>query len=123
MIPFARISEPLAIAACGGGGFRFGKAFFPGSLLILRSGVYSWPVARIDELDAETLLAAFTAEPPGDFLLMGTGAAQIFLPPAIASRLAVTGLAVEIMATPPACRTYNLLFAEQRHFAAALIAI
>ena len=36
---------------------------------------------------------------------------------------AVAGLGLEVMDTGAACRTYNVLLAEERIFAAALIAL
>ncbi len=123
MPALTRTADRLPIVSYGGGGFRFATAANQGSVLILASGVYVWPVTRFEDLDAGMLLAALAKEPPADFLLLGTGVTQIFPGPAIAAAFDAAGLGLEVMATPPACRTFNLLLAEQRHFAAALIAI
>ncbi len=45
------------------------------------------------------------------------------LPPALRQAVRAWGPVVEAMATPAACRTYNLLLAEGRRVAAALIAL
>lgn len=56
-----------------------------------------------------------------DVLLLGTGMRQRFPPPALLRPLIEAGRSIEIMDTPAACRTYNILVAEGRRVAAALI--
>lgn len=58
---------------------------------------------------------------PCDVLLLGTGRRQRFPPPALLRPLIEAGRSVEIMDTGAACRTYNILVAEGRAVAAALI--
>lgn len=65
-------------------------------------------VSRLTELDIEVLL-------------IGTGAELRFPPVGLLKPLARAGIGVEIMATPAACRTYNILMGENRKVAAALI--
>jgi uncharacterized protein len=56
-----------------------------------------------------------------DVLLLGTGRRQRFPTPALLRPLIEAGRGVEVMDTPAACRTYNILLAEGRAVAAALI--
>lgn len=56
-----------------------------------------------------------------DVLLLGTGVKQHFLPPALMHPLIEAGRSIEVMGTQAACRTYNILVAEGRVVAAALI--
>lgn len=56
-----------------------------------------------------------------DVLLLGTGQRQHFPPPALLRPIYETGRGIEIMDTPAACRTYNLLITEGRLVCAALI--
>lgn len=58
---------------------------------------------------------------PCDVLLLGTGRRQRFPAPALLRPLYAAGRGIEIMDTPAACRTYNVLAAEGRAVAAALI--
>ncbi len=58
---------------------------------------------------------------PCDVLLLGTGNRQRFPAPALLRPLIEAGRPVEVMDTPAACRTYNILVAEGRMVAAALI--
>ena len=70
--------------------------------------------------DANTLL-----EMAGrvDVLLIGTGTEIALLPAALRERLEEAGLGVEVMASPAACRTYNVLLAEGRRIAVALLPV
>lgn len=75
--------------------------------------------------DAFTALTALHLEPLAalacDVLLLGTGKRQHFPAPALLRPLLEAGRPVEIMDTAAACRTYNILQAEGRIVAAALI--
>jgi uncharacterized protein len=64
---------------------------------------------------------AALAELTGHILLLGTGSRQHFPAPALLRPLIDAGLAVDAMDTGAACRTYNILAAEGRAVAAALI--
>jgi uncharacterized protein len=94
-----------------------------GSLLIIPSGIYGWRPETIEEV-SETDFAPVLAE-IGDirFLLIGTGRAMALPPEPIRLLLAAKGLALEAMDTGAAVRTYNVLLAEDRPPAAALIAV
>ena len=63
----------------------------------------------------------FSAEPPIEILLIGSGAAFELAPPALRQALGARSIALECMDTGAACRTYNVLMAEDRRVAAALI--
>jgi uncharacterized protein len=58
-----------------------------------------------------------------DVLLIGTGATATFLMPAIRQAFKDKGLPVEVMDTGAACRTFNVLSAEGRRVAAALVPV
>jgi uncharacterized protein len=58
-----------------------------------------------------------------DVLFVGTGAAIAPLPADLRARLEDAGIGVEIMASPAACRTYNVLLAEGRRIAVALLGV
>jgi uncharacterized protein len=110
------------IGGYGKGMFRTGGVQHRGSLLILPEGTFAWPVASAAELSLESLAPVLSAPSPG-FLLLGTGAAQIFPDRSLRDALASAGLGLEAMDTGAACRTYNVLLGEERAFAAALIAL
>ena len=60
---------------------------------------------------------------PQSVLLLGTGAAQVFPDAAITRAFADARIGLEPMSTGAAARTYNILLAEKRAVAAALIAV
>jgi uncharacterized protein len=73
---------------------------------------------------ADMLTAAHLAPLAGigcDVVLLGTGDRQRFPGPAVLRPLIEARVGVEVMDTPAACRTYNILVAEGRKVAAALI--
>lgn len=56
-----------------------------------------------------------------EILLLGTGQQQRFPSPRLFIELQERGIGIEVMSTPAACRTYNILLAEGRAVAAALL--
>lgn len=111
------------IAGYGPGSFRTGGVQHRGSILILPQGVLPWTAAAAADITPQSLSAVLAADTPLGFLLLGTGAAQIFPGADVYGALAAAGLSLEVMDTGAACRTYNLLLAEERSFAAALLAM
>lgn len=55
-----------------------------------------------------------------DVLLVGTGASVAHVPQAFRTAMEEAGIGVESMASPTACRTYNVLVGEGRRVAVAL---
>lgn len=78
-----------------------------------------WSATRIEEIDEAALDAA--AAHGAELVVVGTGGRQRFLHPRIVATLQRRGIGVEAMDTRAACRTYNILMAEGRKVAAALI--
>lgn len=105
------------------GGFTISGVALTGSVLILPTRTLSWPVSAPADMTLDGLAVLRAADPPVDLLLLGTGAGFAQAPPALREGLRGWGIVVETMATPAACRTYNLLVAEGRRVAAALIAL
>lgn len=71
---------------------------------------------------------ADTATPLGlvgriDVLLVGTGTSIAPVPNAFRQAIEAQGIGVDIMASPPACRTYNVLLGEGRRVAVALLPV
>lgn len=111
------------ISAYERGGFRIGGIQHRGSIIILASGVYPWPVGDAAQLSPESLTLVLEQGSAAGFLLLGTGATQIFPDASLRQAFAEANLGLEAMDTGAACRTYNVLLAEERVFAAALIAL
>lgn len=119
-----KICDISPVHAYSASGFVFagGEVRVTGPVLILPEGVFTWPVASApDTLTPDDLAPAVAVAPAIDFILLGTGAAQVFPMQQLRAACAHAGLGLEVMATGPACRTLTLLLSEQRLFAAALL--
>jgi len=79
----------------------------------------AWPLRSVAEISADHLAAILELKP--EVVLLGTGAKFEFPEPARLAPLHKAGIGVEVMDTPAACRTYNILLGEGRHVVAALI--
>ena len=111
------------IEAYGDGGFRFAGMSHRGSLLLLPDGIHAWTAmdaAKLSLADFEKILGQIEGI---EILLLGTGPTQVFPALALRKALEAAGLSLEPMATGTAARTYNVLLAEGRKVAAALLAV
>jgi uncharacterized protein len=111
------------IDAYGNGGFRFADMSHRGSILCLPSGIYGWQPADLKKL-VPADFDAFVAEADEiEILLVGTGMDLKPLPGEIRAALRQKGISADPMSTGAAVRTYNVLLAEDRAVAAALVAV
>ena len=81
--------------------------------------VTDWPASAVDTLTADHLAAIVELKP--EIVVLGTGPRFHFPEPARLAPLYKAGIGVEVMDTPAACRTYNILIGEGRNVVAALI--
>ena len=89
------------------------------AVVVTPQTVMEW---RVNSFDALTVADfAFIGETKPEVVVFGTGETQRFPPPDLARALAETGVGVEVMDTRAACRTYNILAAEGRRVAAAVL--
>jgi uncharacterized protein len=89
------------------------------SVLVTPEQVLDWAPAAFAEL-AEAHFARI-AELRPEVVLLGTGARLRFPPSALTAPLARAGIGLEVMDVQAACRTYNILAAEDRIVVAALL--
>ncbi|MFA6178217.1 MAG: Mth938-like domain-containing protein [Candidatus Methylopumilus sp.] len=93
---------------------------FEHSVIVLPTEVRTdWQVADFDALKTEDFTLLVTLQP--EVVLLGTGLKHRFIHPRLIAALTEHNIAVECMTTDAACRTYNILMAEGRRVAAALI--
>jgi uncharacterized protein len=111
------------IDSYGKGGFRFAGMSHRGSLLCLPSGIYGWDAPAPKALDEASLAKVFAEAGAIDTLLIGTGIEIVPLGATLRERLRAEGIVAEPMSTGAAVRTFNVLLAEDRAVAAALIAV
>jgi uncharacterized protein len=111
------------IDAYGNGGFRFGEMSHRGSILALPSGVSAWPVENVADLTADALERVLGEPNAVELLLLGTGETIAPIPNELRQLFRDARVALDVMQTSAAARTYNVLAAENRMVGAALIAV
>ena len=109
-------NDAVPIDGYGSGFFRIGGKKYECAVMVLPTGVTDWGGYE----DTATLLAAVSDV---DVLFVGTGAEIAHAPKAFRETLEEAGLGVETMASPAACRTYNVLLSEGRRVAVALLPV
>lgn len=78
-----------------------------------------WEVTSFESLQASDFEPIDNQNP--DVVILGTGAKQRFIHPRLINALTLRRIGVECMDNQAACRTYNILMAEGRKVALALI--
>lgn len=121
--PDAHLPQQVPIDGYGRGGFHFAGMASAGSILALPSGIHAWTPKVPKDID-EAALARVVAEAGSiDLLLIGTGPDPWPLPEGLRWRLRDAGVSVDTLPTRSAASTYNVLLAEGRPVAAALLAL
>ena len=89
------------------------------SVIVTATEVREWNATDFAHLTTDNFseLATLGVE----ILLLGTGPRQRFPHPSLTASLARARIGVEVMDVAAACRTYNILVAEERKVAAALL--
>lgn len=99
--------------------FVGGKTYETGIIVTPQRIITGWGPATPDDLAAEHIAAMVDLEP--QVMILGTGPRQVFPDTGICGVALQRGLAVEVMDTGAACRTYNILMSEGREVVAGLI--
>ena len=89
------------------------------SVIVTADKIVPWSAASFDALSAEDFkeLSKLGVE----IVLLGTGARQRFPHPRLTASLGTARIGLEVMDLKAACRTYNILVAEERKVALALL--
>jgi uncharacterized protein len=78
-----------------------------------------WEPKQVAQLDLSHIEYLISLEP--EIILLGTGKVLCFPHPSLSALALQQGIGFEVMDTGSACRTYNVLAAEDRNIAAALM--
>lgn len=98
---------------------RVGKNWLRGHLILSSQHIIQdWAVTAPEALQAHDLKPAIDLGPK--IILLGTGNRMVLPDINLMTELADQGIGLEIMDTPAACRTYNVLIHEYRDVVAAL---
>lgn len=111
------------IDAYGNGGFRFADMSHRGSILCLPSGIYGWNKTEDTPLVVSDLQRVLDEAGDIEVLLVGTGQEIRPLSPEIKAALRERNIRSDPMSTGAAVRTFNVMLAESRAVAVALIAV
>ncbi len=111
------------IEAYGNRGFRFSSGRHEGSVLILPEQVQAFAARSMAEVNLESLAGIIAEHGDIEILLLGTGETQQFPSLEIRKYFIEQQIALEVMDSRAACRTYNILASEDRKVAAAIIAV
>lgn len=108
------------VTAYDDAGVELNAVRFDHSLIVLpETAPVAWPVTSFDSLTAENFAQLDAISP--DVVILGTGERQRFIHPRLIAALTSRRIGVECMDNQAACRTYNILMAEGRKVALALI--
>jgi uncharacterized protein len=108
------------IRSYGTGEIKINDAAFKSAVIVSSSAIEPGPpIAAASELAAAHAAAVLALEP--EVVLLGTGPRQFFPAPEFGAAFLRAGIGFEVMDTGAACRTFNVLVAEQRRVVALLI--
>jgi uncharacterized protein len=108
------------VTAYDDNGVEINAVRYSHSLIVLPETIpAAWGPASFENLNADHFAQIAATEP--DVVILGTGARQRFVHPRLIQALTERRLGVECMDNQAACRTYNILMAEGRKVALALI--
>lgn len=111
------------IQSYGPGRFRIAGTDHAGSVIVFRERTIPFDLSDVSSASVEAFAEVVAAANELDVLLLGCGPAIRPLPADCRSTLSDAGLMPDLMDTGAACRTFNVLLAEDRRVAAALIAL
>lgn len=106
----------VPIDGYGPGFFRVADKVMEGPVLVTSTRATSW--GGLEDIASLEALAGQV-----DVIFLGMGADIAHAPRGLRDRLEALGLGVEVMNSPAACRTYNVLLSEGRRVAAAVLPV
>jgi uncharacterized protein len=110
----------LHIRGYGNGELRINNDIYRETVLVSASSVASVPEIRHpDDLEKLNTTQILTLDP--ELVLLGTGSRQIIPAAAFRAQFLRAAIGFEFMDTGAACRTFNVLVAEQRRVVALLL--
>ena len=102
------------------GRIRVAERWVVGNVIVASDRlIEDWRAATPAEITVEHLEPALALQP--EIVLLGTGASLEWPDADLMTALAARSVGLEIMSTPAACRTFNVLVHEQRRVVAALL--
>lgn len=119
MIP----SDRQVIDGYGPGQFCVSGQWRVGAVIVLPDRTLTWEASDVASLSVGDFSSVLEAEPKVEILLLGTGPTMRMIPKDLRLGLRERGVVVELMDSRAVCRTYNVLLAEGRRVAAAMLPV
>ncbi len=120
-LPAPDPGQVQVIRTYGPGRFLISDREWREPVLVTPTVTIPWNLTRAEDFSVASLAALKDAPTATELLVLGCGARAIFIRPALRAELKAAGFALEVVDTGSACRIYNVLLAEGRRVAAALI--
>jgi uncharacterized protein len=111
-----RYEDQIPVDGYGPGFFRVGGQVHDGAMFLTADGMVPW--GGYDDLEP-----LFKSKEAYDIVFVGTGVEISPLPKDMRAALDDAGIAVEVMSSPSACRTYNILLSEGRRVVLAALPV
>ncbi|MBL8807755.1 MAG: Mth938-like domain-containing protein [Rhodospirillales bacterium] len=123
--PPAPHPDRKVVDAYGKGVITIRGEAFRAPIVLLPDAVLPWTFGEIGALTADDFVQLTSLEKSRRpaILLIGMGARALFVKPAVRTALRDAGIVADLMDTGAACRTYNVLLAEERRVAACLVPV
>ncbi|MGI9220178.1 MAG: Mth938-like domain-containing protein [Woeseiaceae bacterium] len=107
------------VRSVANGQFVIGDQTLGEVIALTPDGVFEdWPAVPVSDLSAEALHSLLDLQP--ELIVVGTGSQQVLPDRELMFAMARSGVGLELMDTPAAARTFNVLIGEGRSVAAVL---
>jgi uncharacterized protein len=113
-------ADRKVIESYGRDGFHVSGVAFKGAIIVFPDATEAWSAVRIEDVTVESLKPVLV-KGGVEILLLGCGRRMAMVSRALRAELRAAGIVLDVMDTGAACRTYNVLLAEDRRVAAALL--
>jgi uncharacterized protein len=120
-LPTPDPSVVQVVRSYGPGRFLIGEREWREPVLVTPGATMPLGVATVEDITPDALAILKTLATPTELLVLGCGARAVFVSPDRRAALKAAGLGLEVVDTGSACRIYNVLVAEGRRVAAALL--
>ena len=120
-LPTPDQSQVQYIRSYGPGRFLISEREWHEPVLVTPATTVPWTVTAASDLSIASLAPLQALATPTELVVLGCGPRAVFIAPDVRAALKAAGMALEVVDTGSACRIYNVLLAEGRRVAAALI--
>ena len=118
--------DKQVIDSYGRDGFRVSGVVYRGGAIVFPDKTIDWPATAMIDVTAESLAPVIERSGTDrgvEVLLLGCGKQMRLVPAALRAAFRIHRIVIDEMDSGAACRTYNVLMAEGRRVAAALLPI